>query len=250
MNKSKYYVFLSCNEDINIDVPSFSMAEDEELEEEMNKEGVIPERLEQESRTTDCSLSENSTITKEGNNEWMIDDKEKNKIYSVKKEEGKLKIYENVCIEEYLNRKLSKNTAIECIKKHKDIKSARKKLYNLKKSSIYVINTHKDLDNIAYWELGYAMGKQITIIDFYDGNNEKRIPSIVDEVIGESRDVKHFFERIDQVILNLEPKVSVFSGDWNDLGKVSKKEPEATVSVFSGDWNNLGKVSKKEPEAT
>ena len=72
----------------------------------------------------------------------------------------------------------------------------------------------------------------------------------MDEVIGESRDVKHFFERIDQVILNLEPKVSVFSGDWNDLGKLSKKEPEATVSVFSDDWNDLGKVSKKEPEAT
>ena len=218
-------MFLSCNEDINIDVPSFSMAEDEELEKEMNK-GIIPERLEQEFRTTDCSLSENSTITKEGNNEWLIDDKEKK--YSVKKEEGKLKIYENVCLEEYLNRKLSKNTAIECIKKHEDIKSARKKLYNLKENSIYVVNTHKDLDNIAYWELGYVMGKQITIIDFYDGNNEKRIPSIVDEVIGESRDVKHFFERIDQVISNLDPKVSVFSGNWDDLGKVSKKGPEAT----------------------
>jgi phage gp37-like protein len=94
------------------------------------------------------------------------------------------------------------------------------------------------------------MGKQITIIDFYDGNNEKRIPSIVDEVIGESRDVKHFFERIDQVLLNLEPKVSVFSGDWDDLRKISKKEPEATVSVFSGDWDDLRKISKKEPEAT
>lgn len=225
MGKNKYYVFLSCKDDIYINEYLFSM--DQILEEEMNK-GIIPERLKHKFENTDFPLSENSTITKEDDNKWAIFDEEKKKSYSVKKEKGELNIYKNECIEEFLNKRVSRNIAIECIKKHEDIKLAREKLDALKKSCIYVVDTHKDLDEIAYWELGYVMGKGITIIDFYDGKTVKKIPPNVYRLISASQDVEHFFERVEDVLSNLKPKESIFEKDWDKQQKISKKGPEAT----------------------
>ena len=227
MNKSKRYVFLSCEEDISINMPLFSM--DEGLEEEMN-EGIIPKRLKDEFETTDFPLSENSTITVEGNNKWKIVDGEKEKIYCVKKEEGKLKIYEIVGIEKLMNKYVSGNIAINCIKKHKDMKLTRVRLDRLKESSIYVVDTHTNFDNKTYWQLGYVMGKGIAIIGHYDGRSTKKIPSDVEELISNQipSDIELFLETIKLEISNLKPKEDIFKEDWDKLQKVLKKEPEAT----------------------
>jgi len=220
-------VFLSGEEDISINVPSFSM--DEGLEEEMN-EGIIPKRLKDEFETTDFPLSENSTITVEGNNKWKIVDSEKEKIYCVKKEEGKLKIYEIVGIEKLLNKYVSGNIAINCIKKHKDMKLTRVRLDKLKESSIYVVDTHTNFDNKTYWQLGYVMGKGIAIIGHYDGRSTKKIPSDVEELISNQipSDIELFLETITLEISNLKPKEDIFKEDWDKLQKQSKKGQEAT----------------------
>jgi nucleoside 2-deoxyribosyltransferase len=101
---------------------------------------------------------------------------------------------EDKCIEEFLSEKLPKEIVIESIKKHDNIKLAQEDLNDLEKSCIYVVDTHKDFDNITYWELGYAMGKGIEVIGYYDGT----------------------------------PKEYPFVEDWDKLGELSKKEPEAT----------------------
>ena len=224
MNKGNCYVFLSGEEDISINVPSFSM--DEGLEGEMNK-GIIPKRLKDEFKTTDFPLSENSPITVEGNNKWKIVDEEKEKIYCVKKEEGQLKIYEIVGIEKHLNKYVSGNIAINCIKKHDNIKLAKEDLDELEKSCIYVVNTHKDFDNITYWALGYVMGKGIAIIGYYDRKKIKKIPSDVEGLISISDGIDRFMTKINRALSELKPKEYPMDEDWNKQQGISKNEPEA-----------------------
>jgi hypothetical protein len=72
---------------------------DEELEKELNK-GIVPESLKNMFETKNISLSENITLTKENNNKWVIIDKEKENIYFVKKEKGKLNIYKSSNLKE------------------------------------------------------------------------------------------------------------------------------------------------------
>lgn len=135
---------------------------------------------------------------------------------------------EDKCIEEFLSEKLPKETAIESIKKHDNIKLAQEDLDDLKESCIYVVDTHKDFDNITYWELGYAMGKGIEVIGYYDGENRKKIPIEVQEVIAIPHNINRFLDKINRVLSELKPKEYPFVEDWDKLGELSKKEPEAT----------------------
>lgn len=239
MNNGNCYVFLSGEEDISINVPSFSM--NDGLEGEMNK-GIIPKRLKDKFETTDFPLSKNSTITIEGNNKWKIVDKKREKIYCVKKEAGQLKIYEIVGIEKLLNKYVSGNIAINCIKKHKNMELTRARLDKLKESSIYVVDTHTNFDNKTYWQLGYVMGKGIAIIGHYDGRSTKKIPSDVEKLISNQipSDIELFLETITLEISNLKPKEVIFK---EALYKV----------IFKKDWDKQRKTiitSKKGQEAT
>lgn len=69
----------------------FSMDRYTGLEDDLNK-GIISEELKNEFKSKGFSLSDNVTIRKESDYEWVIDDKETRRIYSVKKEGGKLSI--------------------------------------------------------------------------------------------------------------------------------------------------------------
>lgn len=135
---------------------------------------------------------------------------------------------EDKCIEEFLSEKLPKEIAIKRIKKHDNIKLAQEDLDDLKESCIYVVDTHKDFDNITYWELGYAMGKGIEVIGYYDGENMKKIPIGVQEVISIPHNINRFLDKLNRVLSELKPKEYPFIEDWDKLGGLSKKEPEAT----------------------
>lgn len=130
-------------------------------------------------------------------------------------------------IELFLNNLVSsEGKTIRCIKRHKNIKLSRKDLNDLKDSSIYVVDTHKDLDNISYWELGYAMGKGLEIIGFYDGKNEIKIHKDVKELIGTDEttdDINRFVDNINRALAKLEPKEYPLREDWNGQYPSSKK---------------------------
>ena len=135
----------------------------------------------------------------------------------------------NECIEEFLNKKLSKDIDIESIKKHDDIILAKEDMDDLEKSCIYVVDTHSDFDNITYWELGYAMGKGIEIIGYYDGKTTKNIPADVEGLINIPQDIIRFLKKINRALSKRKPEeYPLDEDDWNKLQKVSKKEPEAT----------------------
>ena len=63
---------------------------EKEFEDELNK-GIISEKLRDIFKTNGFPLSENAMVTKEKDDKWVITDGEK--IYIVKKEDGKLNIY-------------------------------------------------------------------------------------------------------------------------------------------------------------
>jgi hypothetical protein len=114
---------------------------------------------------------------------------------------------------------------IECTCKHSyDIKRLINYLRGREKSTVYVIDAHKELDNINYWEIGYAMGKGIEIIGYSDGESEKKIPTDLENVLNISEDTNLFVENIIDILNNLEPKVDIFSEDWHDQLNSAKKE--------------------------
>lgn len=135
---------------------------------------------------------------------------------------------DNEKIEEFLSKKLPKNIAIKSIKKNEDIKEAKEDLDQLKESSIYVVDTHKEFDNIAYWELGYAMGKGIEVIGYYDGKNMKKIPSDVEGLITVPHDLARFLDKINRALSGLKPMESpLIDEDYNKQYKTSKKDAGA-----------------------
>lgn len=110
-----------------------------------------------------------------------------------------------------------------------DIKQLKGYLHGREQSTVYVINTHKELDNINYWEIGYAMGKGIEIIGYSDGNNEKKIPDYIENLIDVPENVKMFIEKIGDIIDNLKPKQDIFAQDWADQLRPAVKEIEGEI---------------------
>lgn len=131
---------------------------------------------------------------------------------------------QNEKIEEFLSKKLPKDIVIERINKPEDIKLAKDDLDDLKESSIYVVDTHKDFDNITYWELGYAMGKGMEVIGYYDGKNIKKIPSDVEGIINIPRNITRFLDKINRALSELKPKELPLIEDWDKQHVLSKKE--------------------------
>ncbi len=119
---------------------------------------------------------------------------------------------------------------IECKCGHNyDIKQLISYLSDCEQSTVYVIDTHKELDNINYWEIGYAMGKGIEIIGYSDGESEKKIPENIESLINVPENSKMFIENIRDIINNLKPKQDIFAQDWADQLKPAEKEIEGGI---------------------
>lgn len=110
-----------------------------------------------------------------------------------------------------------------------DIKQLKGYLHGREKSTVYVINTHKELDSINYWEIGYAMGKEIEIIGYSDGESEKNIPENIENLLNVPENNKMFIEKIGDIIDNLKPKQDIFAEDWTDQLKSAEKEIEGEI---------------------
>ena len=137
---------------------------------------------------------------------------------------------EDGCIKEKLNdflRKTDKEIYIKCVKKRENIKLAMQDMEDVNENCVYVINTHRDFDNTAYWQLGYVMGRKIKIIGHYDGKNEKKIPEDVNTLTNQSHsdNSKHFLELISH---HITKTIGVVFEDWDKQQKISKKGLEAT----------------------
>ena len=138
---------------------------------------------------------------------------------------------EDKCIEKKLKEFILKAEKrvidIKCVKKHENIKLAMQDLEDVNENCVYVIDTHRNLDNIAYWQLGYVMGRKIKIIGYYDGENKKKIPEDVNTLTNQSHsdNSTHFLELISH---HITKTIGVLFEDWNKQQKLLEKEPEAT----------------------
>lgn len=141
-------------------------------------------------------------------------------------------IVDTETIELFLNKLMPQGYEIKCIKKHKNIKQSKKELSDLKDSSIYVVDTHKGLDNISFWELGYAMGSGLEVIGYYDGRSEIKVPKEVKELIGTDEatdDVGSFVENIRRIFATEKKKpMEYVMEQWNTQHGPSKKEGGVT----------------------
>jgi nucleoside 2-deoxyribosyltransferase len=130
-------------------------------------------------------------------------------------------------LKDFLLKTENREIYIKCVKKRENIKLAMQDLEDVNENCVYVINTHRDLDNTAYWQLGYAMGRKIKIIGYYDGENKKKIRGDVNTLTNHSHSDNsiHFLELISH---HITKTIGVVFEDWDKLYDGSKKEPEAT----------------------
>jgi len=144
-------------------------------------------------------------------------------------------LVKNESIKSFLNELAPKGCTIEFIRKHENVLMAKEDMDYFKGSSIYVVDTHKGIDNITYWELGYAMGSGLKVIGYYDGKSDKRIPPDVERLINmpiETADdvecIKHFKTMIYRAFGDLKPKEHILKEDWNTQHAPARKEGGAT----------------------
>lgn len=87
------------------------------------------------------------------------------------------------------------------IKKFEDIKRAQYFLDRYHYISIFLVNINQTLDNIGYWELGYAKNLNMRIIGYKDSKNETKIP---DDVINTLLIVSDYDELLRQINIAVE----------------------------------------------
>ena len=138
-------------------------------------------------------------------------------------------IINNEPIEKLIDANLKgegRNLEIECIKRQEDVNSAIHDMECVKENGVYVIDMHTDLNHIAYIQLGYAKGKNMEIIDYYDGQHEKKIRDDVSLLIEHehSADSKRFFKRIsDHIAYKMGVQLST-PKEWDDTRGVIEEE--------------------------
>lgn len=143
----------------------------------------------------------------------------------------------NEKIEKFLNKIIeqdpqasSGNIKIKCMCRHDDnINVLKNNLDHLEKSTIYIVNTHEELDSINYWEIGYAMGKGIDIVGYTDGESKKNIPGNIENLIYIPENIEMFIDKIEDIIDNLKPKQEIFARDWIEQSKPAEKEIEGGI---------------------
>lgn len=131
-------------------------------------------------------------------------------------------------IELFLNEKLKSDYTIECIRKHKNIKKSKEEIDKRRGSCIYIVCTHKGLDDITSWELGYAMGSGLKVIGFWDGKSEIKIPTDVKELIDIPDDIECFRDDIILALGGVTPKELPTKDDWGSQYQMIQKRVGTT----------------------
>lgn len=136
-------------------------------------------------------------------------------------------LIEGDCIEDYLSKKLNLGPDVyfKRIKKRDSLEISKEDLDDLKESIIYVVNTHKNMNEITYWELGYAMGKGLKVIGYLDENSSMEITSDVKRLISPiPENIQRFLEKIDRFVDNLVPQKVSVEINWEEQNKPAVNE--------------------------
>jgi nucleoside 2-deoxyribosyltransferase len=130
---------------------------------------------------------------------------------------------ENECLEDFLNTYASDlDIKIKCIGKHNNVSASKIHLDELKENSIYLANINTKLDHVNFWEIGYAMGRELPIIGFSSAENgslllNNDIDQIVSPVV---RNIDQLIDTINLKMSNLKPKVFPIRDDWEEQSRV------------------------------
>lgn len=112
---------------------------------------------------------------------------------------------------------------VHTAKQNMDLLIKKQDLKKFKDNCVYVIDTHRELDKTAYWQLGYAMGGGMSVIGYFDVERDKNISDAVDKLTVKyhSANIERFFTLISDQIADT---MGVSFSKWNKVGNVVKKE--------------------------
>ena len=83
---------------------------------------------------------------------------------------------EYICSNKNLIKKMLPGIEIEFINRHNSIKTAYQSMKPLYEHCIFIINYHRDANQITYFQLGYAKGKGIEVLGLCDGTTTNVLP--------------------------------------------------------------------------
>lgn len=141
-------------------------------------------------------------------------------LFSCRCSESSGCIYQN-----QINKILSKNKKVKCICRHDSLRSAKDSIDLFYKDFVFVVNAHHNMDNIAYWQLGYAMGKGNKALGLNDGKNDIILPEYIREVIHFSADIKDFYDKIESMLTHIDAAKRLYVSDWDkEIDYIKKNE--------------------------
>jgi hypothetical protein len=126
-------------------------------------------------------------------------------------------------IDKVLNMVLPTNFRVNVIKKQGDVRMAKDVMDDHRESGILIVNVHEHLDPLGYWELGYAMGRGMNTIGFYDGKSQILISDDVRGLLALPEDSVMFLNKIKLALSVLKPADSSIFEDWDRLYERGKK---------------------------
>lgn len=137
-------------------------------------------------------------------------------------------LIENDSIENFLTKKLvnGSNLSFNCIPECNSLERSKEEMDELESSIIYVVNTNENMNSIAYWQLGYAMGKGVQVIGYCAENCSIQIESDVEEIIAIPKDINRFLKKINRFVSNLKPEVVAIES-WDTQSKPAMNEQRA-----------------------
>ena len=145
----------------------FSLQEEiEELEENLNKD-IIPEELKKEFGKNNFFLSDNIHVKKEEEGKWVIPDKAGKEEFIVKKEDGKLNIYEKIKYYNTCPVLISDGKEVKQYDVHKNAKSPKGEIELERK---YDIKIDEGCGMLRFTNTGFGDFSILICYDFLEGN--------------------------------------------------------------------------------
>ena len=158
----------------------FSLQEEiEELEENLNKD-IIPEELKKEFGKNNFFLSDNIHVKKEEEGKWVIPDKADKEEFIVKKEDGKLNIYEKIKYYNTCPVLISDGEEIKQYDVHKNAKSPKGEI---KLEHKYDIKIEEGCGMLRFINTGFGDFSILICYDFLEGNMFNALTQKIDFLI-------------------------------------------------------------------
>lgn len=114
-----------------------------------------------------------------------------------------------------------------------DLKNAKGMMENLNGNCLLVVNSHKPVSPITYFQLGYAVAKGINIIGLNDGKNEMVLPENIKDFISITKDMNNFMKFVGINLMQLKG-IELYE-NWKGSGNMFVGNSNGDRAFFCAD---------------